>query len=395
MGKNIEIKARLKNWDQAMALHKDQAEGPELLMQEDTFFPAGAGRLKLRRLTNGEGELIHYERPDTKAPSLSRYDIVTTQDPNGLRKLLGAALGNGGIIRKARHLFTVGPTRFHLDEVETLGRFLELEVVLDDAQDEDEAIAEATAIANEWLERLGVDEADLIEEAYVDLLSKLSTERRRSPSRGRAGEKDRREKPEPGDKGRNGRVEGETNKNGSSGDVEDRLVAVNQALQIQALNDPLTGIFNRRAILERLDVELDRARREDQLLSVAVADIDLFKQVNDTYGHAAGDAVLRQLVERLGAALRSYDTLGRIGGEEFMVILPGAPRAEVHVVPERLRSAVERAPMHFDELEIPVTISIGVATAMYADIRRDVLVRLADDALYLAKRNGRNRVEYA
>lgn len=354
-----------------MALLREQAEGPELLMQEDTFFPAGAGRLKLRRLTGGDGQLIHYERADSTDPTLSRYDIVPTSDPTGLSKLLLAALGTGGVVRKARYYFQSGPTRIHLDEVEGLGRFLELEVALEDGQAEDVGIA----IADEWMARLGVKRADLVEEAYVDLLSK---ERRRRSDRGRSASTEEPPVPKP-----------------RTHDVEDRLVAVNQALQIQALNDPLTGIFNRRAILERLDVELDRARREGQLLSVAIADIDLFKSVNDTHGHAAGDAVLRQLVERLGRALRSYDTLGRIGGEEFMVILPGAPSKDVHVVPERLRSAVERAPMKFGELEIPVTISIGVATAMYADIRRDVLVRLADDALYLAKRNGRNRVEYA
>jgi predicted adenylyl cyclase CyaB len=379
MGKNIEIKARLRDWDSVMALLREHAEGPELLMQEDTFFPAGAGRLKLRRLTGGEGELIHYERPDSAEPSLSCYDIVHTSDPNGLRKLLLSALGNGGVVRKSRYLFRSGPTRIHLDEVEGLGRFLELELVLDEGQEESEGVA----IVEEWLERLGVSREDLLDEAYVDLLST-----RRQPGNGPPGSpRDRREAPE--------RVDASQEASGAPSEVEDRLVAVNQALQIQALNDPLTGIFNRRAILERLDVELDRARREGQLLSVAIADIDHFKLVNDTHGHAAGDAVLRQLVERFGRALRSYDTIGRIGGEEFMVILPGAPSAELHVVPERLRSAVERAPMSFDELTIPITISIGVATAMYADIRRDVLVRLADDALYLAKRNGRNRVEYA
>ncbi len=380
MGTNIEIKARLKNWDAAMAVLREQATGPELLMQEDTFFPAGAGRLKLRRVTSGDGELIHYQRDDSKGPTASKYEIVKTSDARGLRELLLAALGTGGVVRKSRHLFVSGPTRFHLDEVEGLGRFLELEVVLEDGQDP----AEGVTIAEDWMARLGVHDEDLVEEAYVDLLSHLSRERRRSPGRGRSDEQEKREA-----------KEAPAEAKPAQEDVEDRLVAVNQALQIQALNDPLTGIFNRRAILERLDVELDRARREDQLLSVAIADIDLFKQVNDNHGHAAGDAILRQLVDRLGAALRSYDTLGRIGGEEFMIILPGAPRDEIHVVPERLRSAIERVPMRFDEQDIRVTISIGVATAMYADIRRDVLVRLADDALYLAKRNGRNRVEYA
>ncbi|XP_027564147.1 uncharacterized protein LOC113981110 isoform X2 [Neopelma chrysocephalum] len=144
-----------------------QGTGPgQLLVQADTFFRVPRGRLKLRRTQDGRGELIFYERPDTAGPKLSSFTITPTADPDGLEAVLAQALGVLGIVRKERLLYLVGQTRVHLDRVEGLGDFLELEVVLRPEQ----SVQDGERVARELLRELGVGEHDLISGAYLDLL---------------------------------------------------------------------------------------------------------------------------------------------------------------------------------------------------------------------------------
>ena len=167
MPRNVEIKARVADLAALESrLARLDAAGPVSLEQEDTFYECATGRLKLRRLGDGTGELIAYERPDASGPSTSRYVRYPTRDPALLAEALGAALAERGVVRKRRRLFTVGRTRVHLDHVEDLGSFVELEVVLDEKQSE----AEGERIARDLMESLGIREEDLVEAAYVDLL---------------------------------------------------------------------------------------------------------------------------------------------------------------------------------------------------------------------------------
>jgi predicted adenylyl cyclase CyaB len=164
---NIEIKARLADPDRTARLAEALAESPpEVIQQEDTFYYTPAGRLKLRVLAPDRGELIYYERPDAEGPKASNYEIFRTQDPAGLKSLLSIALGVRGIVRKTRRLYVVGQTRIHLDAVEGLGDFLELEVVLAEGQDP----AEGVEIAGKLMGELGLRPGDLVQGAYIDLL---------------------------------------------------------------------------------------------------------------------------------------------------------------------------------------------------------------------------------
>lgn len=178
--------------------------------------------------------------------------------------------------------------------------------------------------------------------------------------------------------------------------LQEKLVESREALRVQATRDGLTGAWNRGAIVESLERELSRARRTDKPASVIMGDVDNFKRINDMHGHAAGDAVLREVVRRMGGGLRAYDMVGRYGGEEFMVVLPDCDIAGAVVVAERLRLNVSRGPVLSGEASIPVTLSQGIATAVDTTTTvADVLLQAADTALYEAKRNGRNRVEVA
>jgi len=141
-----------------------------VILQEDTFFTSKRGRLKLRRFSATHGELIYYERPDKPGPNQSHYVLCTTGDLDGFKKVLQEALGIDGIVRKKRHLFLVGQTRIHLDEVEGLGNFLELEVMLQEGQRAEDGMA----IANKLMEKLGVKKKNLITSAYIDLIKKRS-----------------------------------------------------------------------------------------------------------------------------------------------------------------------------------------------------------------------------
>jgi len=164
---NIEIKALLPDPSRVRQIAEQTGEDKGATLQEDTFFTSERGRLKLRRFSTTHGELIYYERPDKPCPKQSHYVLCTTGDPDGLRQVLEKALGIEGIVRKKRHLFLFGQIRIHLDEVEGLGSFLELEVILQEGQQPEEG----TAIANELMEKLGVKKKDLVAGAYIDLIS--------------------------------------------------------------------------------------------------------------------------------------------------------------------------------------------------------------------------------
>ena len=176
-------------------------------------------------------------------------------------------------------------------------------------------------------------------------------------------------------------------------ELNQELLASREQLQVQALTDALTGIMNRRAILQVLGHEMARAGRTGDTLAVGMMDIDLFKRVNDTYGHAAGDEVLLEVVKRSAAALRSSDSLGRFGGEEFLFILGGASAESVQPVLERVRCAVSESPVLAGGHEVELSVSIGGAIWHGQSI--DHLIRAADDALYEVKARGRNRVAMA
>jgi len=168
-----------------------------------------------------------------------------------------------------------------------------------------------------------------------------------------------------------------------------------EKMRIQATHDALTGVWNRGAILEMLHRELQRADRDRSIVGVLLADLDHFKSINDTYGHLAGDAVLREAAGRILSAVRSYDAVGRYGGEEFLILLAGCSNdADMVKQAERLRAAVSAGEIHTSEGPINVTLSVGIASS--ADISdAEGLIRAADAALYRAKRSGRNRVELA
>ena len=172
------------------------------------------------------------------------------------------------------------------------------------------------------------------------------------------------------------------------------LARARDALAYQASHDALTGLLNRRALLEALERELARAAREDGVVSIAVCDLDHFKNVNDTWGHPAGDEVLNAFARVVMSSLRAYDVVGRYGGEEFLLIAPGArPSAESGVF-ERVCRAVAASPVTTDAGVISLTVSIGVAGIQGKGSSEELLAS-ADTALYRAKDEGRNRVSYA
>jgi predicted adenylyl cyclase CyaB len=167
MPANIEIKARARDFDAIRTKAKRLSGAPEqVIPQTDTFFFTEKGRLKLRELGGERAQLIFYERPDQGGPKRSDYHIYETGDPENLKITLSLALGTRGVVRKTRYLYLVGQTRVHLDDVEGLGRFMELEVVLGP----DQTDAEGQEIAEELMSELGVERSDLLEGAYMDLM---------------------------------------------------------------------------------------------------------------------------------------------------------------------------------------------------------------------------------
>ncbi len=177
-------------------------------------------------------------------------------------------------------------------------------------------------------------------------------------------------------------------------DLQEELIFVREELREQATHDSLTRLWNRGAICEILQRELDRVKRADGTLSILLADIDFFKRINDTYGHLAGDAILREAAHCMRNVVRPYDGIGRYGGEEFLLVLPDCDTDGAMAMAERLRAGIEAEAPVVAEGVIPITFSLGVASS---DIVHDMeaLIGAADAALYRAKNNGRNRVELA
>lgn len=177
-------------------------------------------------------------------------------------------------------------------------------------------------------------------------------------------------------------------------DLQAQLLAAREALRDQATRDSLTRLWNRNSILEALSRELSRSEREKSPLGVVIVDLDHFKQINDNHGHPAGDAVLQEAARRMQSSVRQYDSIGRYGGEEFLVLLPRCSEAESYSQAERLRKQLAQTDIRFNDISLRVTASFGVTAAIPGE-RWDAegLIRKADEALYLAKKSGRNRVE--
>ncbi|UCC78835.1 MAG: class IV adenylate cyclase [Candidatus Zixiibacteriota bacterium] len=172
MARNIEIKAKSGDYQGQMSIAENLSGGKvQHLFQEDTFFCVPEGRLKLREFGDSTGELIQYERPDTVEPAECRYIRHATDDPASLKETLTKSLGIRAVVRKKRTVYLVGQTRIHFDEVEDLGKFIELEVVLRQGEDTDSGVA----IAEDLMKKLGIVRQDLIEQAYVDLLEERGT----------------------------------------------------------------------------------------------------------------------------------------------------------------------------------------------------------------------------
>lgn len=169
-----------------------------------------------------------------------------------------------------------------------------------------------------------------------------------------------------------------------------RLKQANQYLQMLSTTDPLTGILNRRETFKHLESQIEKGSRMHFNLSIAMFDIDHFKKVNDTYGHPAGDEVLKNVVARVKKNLRKYDIFGRIGGEEFLLILPGSSLEDAVKVCERCRNEVKKTDISTEKGDINVTISFGLT--QFNGQSMDEVVSIVDINLYEAKNSGRDRV---
>ena len=170
------------------------------------------------------------------------------------------------------------------------------------------------------------------------------------------------------------------------------LTEMQHKLETLAMKDALTGFYNNRAFSEIGQKELIRSRRFAHPLSLLLIDVDNFKNINDSYGHVAGDRVLAALAGRMELVARHSDILGRMGGDEFFLLLPETVAAHAIAVAERFQAELAETPIQWEEKAIPVTISIGVASLISTDDEFEALLKRADDALYEAKRTGRNRV---
>jgi two-component system chemotaxis response regulator CheY len=177
--------------------------------------------------------------------------------------------------------------------------------------------------------------------------------------------------------------------------IGERIINLEHRIQELANTDTLTGLLNRRAFMKRIMQEISRVQREKNPLSLILIDIDHFKYVNDTYGHQVGDLVLQRFAGQLTTSARPYDCLGRYGGEEFVVCLPGATGLQAVSVAERIRVQIENMEIMLpdDTRSIRITASFGTACYAAGSVESlDLLIKNADDALYLAKDKGRNRV---
>lgn len=175
-------------------------------------------------------------------------------------------------------------------------------------------------------------------------------------------------------------------------ELQEHLLRTQEALKFEAAHDRLTGLWNRGSVLDQLTRELSRAKRERAPLTVLLADLDHFKRINDEYGHAAGDKVLREVGTRMRDVLRKSDSIGRYGGEEFLLVLPRADLDGAREVGERLLAAVRAITVRDHGLVIQPRTSIGAASTTFSGFDADALIRAADAALYRAKAQGRDRV---
>ncbi len=178
--------------------------------------------------------------------------------------------------------------------------------------------------------------------------------------------------------------------------LEDKLVEAREDMRFKATHDPLTSLFNRGVILDLLARELARTGRQKGYTTLLLGDLDHFKEVNDTYGHVVGDEVLREVARRLVGAVRSYDFVGRYGGEEFLVVLSNCEAGAALVRAEEIRKAIAGNPVKTTRGPLPVTMSLGALTSQFvADKTVEEILHLADLALYEAKAAGRNCVKIA
>jgi diguanylate cyclase (GGDEF)-like protein len=174
--------------------------------------------------------------------------------------------------------------------------------------------------------------------------------------------------------------------------LQDEQLKAKEALRLQATHDGLTGTWNRVAILDLLHREYELAARSGSTIGLIMLDVDHFKRVNDTYGHLAGDHVLVEAARRMQEAVRSYDLVGRYGGEEFLVVSPDCDREQIQVCAERIRSAMAEQPVLALDTKIAITVSAGTAVLVpRLNTEKDALTA-ADTALYRAKSGGRNQV---
>jgi len=181
-------------------------------------------------------------------------------------------------------------------------------------------------------------------------------------------------------------------------DLLDEVVRAREIIRAESRRDSLTQLCTRATVLERLKDELDRSQRDsadrDAPVSIILADLDHFKLINDTYGHLAGDAVLRETARRMQEAIRPYDSLGRYGGEEFLLVLSNCDTLGAIALAERLLQAVRKETIVLAEGTVSVTLSAGIATSGIVQ-DAETLIGAADVALYRAKHGGRNRIEVA
>ncbi len=178
-------------------------------------------------------------------------------------------------------------------------------------------------------------------------------------------------------------------------DLQAELLAAREALREQATKDSLTKLWNRSAILDMLNGELARSERELRPVGLVLVDLDHFKSINDTFGHFAGDAVLQEAARRMRNSIRKYDSIGRYGGEEFLILLPGCDDQSIYGQAERLRGCLADEKVVVSAASLQVTASFGCTSALPGrPASAETLIRRADEALYMAKRLGRNRVEF-
>jgi len=169
------------------------------------------------------------------------------------------------------------------------------------------------------------------------------------------------------------------------------LIEMQKVLEYEAVHDPLTGCLNRRGILERLKEELERSERTGEPLCVAMCDLDHFKKINDTYGHQTGDDVLKDFVHIIRSQLRPYDQIGRLGGEEFLIIIPNITEAYAKNTLERLNKIIYDTEVITCTGKVKITVSIG-GIIVKKQTNIDSVIKQVDEALYTAKENGRNQV---